>query len=127
MKYRKVFVPNPSPRFDASQLREIAEEIVYVCDTPIFDELLGDEFRHRFEGQISKTMRNYDPSKDIIAFFGDAMIFAMMILYASVFLENEEIEQPITIARFSVKSNQYSIRKLELEAMVGGYGWRLTE
>lgn len=107
MKYRKVFAPNPASRFDADKLRDLAEELVYVCDTPMFDDMLGEDNRARFEGRIAKTMKNYDPELDLIAFFGDAMIFAMMVFYASI-----SFDESIKIARFSIKSNEYIIREL---------------
>ena len=110
MKFRTAFVPNPASRFDADKLRDLAGELVYVCDTPMFDDMTGNEFIPRFEGRIRRAMKNYDPNKDLIAFFGDAMIFAMMIYYAAW-----EFDTPIKVARFSVKSNEYVIREISTD------------
>ena len=107
-QFRKAFCPNPAPRFDAEPLRKICEHIVYVCDTPIFDDLAGPENKHRFESRVEEAMNEFDPEKDLLVFFGDAIIFAMMIWYVSMELEADNV----SIARFSVKSDEYVIRKL---------------
>lgn len=104
--YRKVFVPNPNFRFDVNQLSEIAKEVVYTCDLPMFDDLMGDEHIDRFEHKIAERLSAFDPKKDVVAFYGDSMIFALMIMWLS---ENFD---SFDVARFSTKKNSYLIRNM---------------
>lgn len=111
-KFRKAFVSNPNMRFDTEHLRGIAEDIVYVCDTPIYDHMLVGH-KERFEQLVSKKMIDFDPDRDVIAFFGDPIIFAMMIVFAS------NIHARFTIARYSTSEEVYLTRAIgcdELEA-----------
>lgn len=104
--YRRVFVPNPSFRFDPEELSNLAETVVYVSDMPMFDNLIGDEHVHRFEYRIADRMDDFDPNEDIIAYYGDSMIFAMMVMYLS---DNFDA---FDIARFSSKKQGYIIREV---------------
>lgn len=105
-KYRRVFVPNPSFRFDPEQLAIIANETIYVCDMPMFDNLVDDEHIHRFEHRVAERLDNFDPSEDIIAYYGDSIIFAMMIMYLSDNFDSFDI------ARYSAKQQGYVVREL---------------
>ena len=80
-KYKRVFVPNPSFRFDPQELANLAETVVYVSDLPMFDNLIGVENIHRFEHKIAERMADFNPENDIIAYYGDSMIFALMIMF----------------------------------------------
>lgn len=113
MKFRKAFCPNPAVRFDASILREMADEVIYVCDTPIFDDLASDEMKPRFEGRVKEVMRDFDWRYDLIVFFGDALIYAMMLFVVCQDEDNVEI----SVARFSTKANEYVVRKLKLDEL----------
>lgn len=104
--YRRVFVPNPNFRFDVNQLAEIANEIVYTCDTPMFDDFMDDQYIDRFELKIADRLADFDPRQDVIAYYGDSMIFALMIMWLS---ENFE---SFDVARFSTKKHTYITRTL---------------
>lgn len=104
--FRRCFVPHYNFRFSSEPLKELADNLVYVCESPIFDDQFGDEFKVKFEGKINKEMLDFDPEKDIIAFYGDAMIFAMMIAKAIEYWDS------IWVARFSSKLNKYLVRKI---------------
>lgn len=106
MKFKRVFVPHYNFRFSPEPLKLIADEIVYVCDTPMFDDFIDDQFKHRFEDKVVEAMSDYDPASDLIAFYGDVLIFAMMIIKAT------EQHEEIFVARFSTKLNSYIVRKL---------------
>ena len=110
MKMKRVFVPNPQYRFDPENLRQIADEIVYVCQSPMFDDLAGAENMHRFEGRIADAMSDFNPDGDIIAYYGDAVIFAMMVLF--VFCIVCPKNDTITIARVSQKTGSYVLREI---------------
>lgn len=110
-KFRKAFCPNPSIRFDSSPLREIADEIFYVCDSPIYDDLVGDEHRSRFESRVEAAMENFDPETDILVFIGDVFIFSAM-LFEAFSSTPDDVDINIKIARYSVKSNRYIVRSL---------------
>jgi hypothetical protein len=105
-KYKRVFVPNPSFRFDPTELNTLAESVVYVSDLPMFDNLIGDENVHRFEHKIAERMVDFDPTTDIIAYYGDSMIFAIMVMYLC---DNHD---DFAVARYSSKLGGYVIREL---------------
>lgn len=109
-KYDRVFVCNPSFKFDPVELSNLANEIVYVCDMPMFDNLVGEEYEPRFEGRISERMDNFDPTKDIIAYYGDSMIFALMVMFIS------DRWEWFDIARYSAKKSGYIIRQMKFES-----------
>ncbi len=112
MKFDHIFVPNPAPRFDVEPLRKMTRELVYVCDTPMFDDIIGPEFKSKFEERILETMKNFDAQKDAIAFFGDPIIFAMMI----IFVQNGMFcDDSLNILRFSAKRNEYMLRTINME------------
>lgn len=108
-KYNRIFVPNPNHRFDTDALRDVAKEIVYVCDRPMFDNLMGDEYIADFEHRIATRMEDFDPNKDAIAYYGDSMIFAIMIMWVS------ENYSDFDLARFSTKEGKYIIRHMSFE------------
>jgi hypothetical protein len=108
-KFNRVFVPNPNYKFDQDDLRTIANEIVYVCSTPMFDNFFAEEEMHRFEPKLAKAMHDFDPENDVIAYFGDAMIFGMMIMFVSDFCDN------FFVGRFSSKEKRYIIRSFSYD------------
>jgi hypothetical protein len=105
-KFRKVFVPHVNFRFSPSSLLEIADEIVYVCETPMFDDMVDERFVEKFEGKIIENLSSFDSELDAIAFYGDAVIFAIMAAYLS------EKHDSFFVARFSTKRNEYVIRRI---------------
>jgi len=106
MKFKRVFVQNPSFRLDAKQLSQVAGEIVYVCDKPMFDNLIDEKYMPIYEGSVVERMSDFDPENDIIAYYGDSIIFAMMIMYLT------ETFYEFHIARFSTIQQTYVIRKI---------------
>lgn len=105
-KFEKVFVPHPNFRFPTAPLLEIADELVYVCETPMFDDMVGAENKLRFEGSIFRKMDDFDPEKDCVAFYGDPIIFAMMVVYVM------PISGRLKIARYSSKLDKYIVREI---------------
>lgn len=114
LKFRKAYVPNPTFRFSPGPILQIADDLVSVCETPIFDDLVGQEHRDRFENKIVQKMNDFDPDKDVIVFYGDPLIFAMMIMYVTIFIAEDG--QAINIARWSTKQEKYLIRPMTDEA-----------
>lgn len=106
LKYKRAFVPNPNYRYDTQDIFNIADDIVYVCDTPMFDNLMGDDNLHRFEHKIVQRMHDFNPETDVVAYYGDSLIFSLMIMYLA-----DEFES-FDVARFSSKQSQYLIRTL---------------
>jgi hypothetical protein len=107
-----VFVPNPSFRFDPQELANLAENIVYVSDLPMFDNLVGPENIHRFEHKIAERMADFNPEFDIIAYYGDSMIFALMVMFLC---DNFDA---FFVARYSKKEETYIIRELAYDNFV---------
>jgi len=105
-RFRKVYVPHVNFRFSPSSLLDIADEIVYVCDTPMFDDMADERFVEKFEGKVVEHLNEFSSELDAIAFYGDAVIFAMMAAYLS------DKHDSFFVARFSTKRNEYVIRRI---------------
>lgn len=105
-KFRKIFVPHVNFRFSPASLLEIAEEIVHVCETPMFDDMVDERFTEKFEGKVIENLEGFDSERDAIAFYGDVIIFAMMAAYLS------EKHDSFFVARFSTKRNEYVVRRI---------------
>ena len=112
IKYQRVFVCNPSFKFNPDELAHLANEVIYVCDAPMFDNLAGDEYIPRFEGRVAERMADFNPNKDIIAYYGDSMIFAMMVMWISDKWESFDI------ARYSAKKSGYVIRNIQYDNFI---------
>ena len=108
-RYNRVFVPNPSFKFNPEILYELAETVVYTCDTPVFDHYLDESFSPQFEGRVAERLDDFDPEKDVIAHYGDVIIFSMMVMYLS---DNHD---HFDIARFSNRQQKYIVRNLSFE------------
>jgi len=105
-RFRKVYVPHVNFRFSPSSLLDIADEIVYVCDTPMFDDMADERFVEKFEGKVVEHLNEFSSELEAIAFYGDAVIFAMMAAYLS------DKHDSFFVARFSTKRNEYVIRRI---------------
>ena len=108
-KYNRIFAPNPNHRFDTDSLREMANEIVYVCDRPMFDNLMGDEYIADFEHKVAARLYDFDPEHDAVAYYGDSMIFAIIIMWIA------DNWSEFDLARFSTKANAYLIRRMSYQ------------
>lgn len=106
LKYKRAFVANPNYRFDPQDIFDVADDIVYVCDTPMFDNLMGDEYSNKFEQKIVQRMKDFDPKNDVIVYYGDSLIFVLMIMWLA------DGYDTFDVARFSTKQNKYLIRTL---------------
>ena len=113
-KYKRVFVPHPNFRFGTDNLRELADEIIYVCESPMFDDYADPKHSKKFEGSINKTMQSFDPDHDLIADYGDAIILAMMVFWLA------ERFDGFDMARFSHKKNEYIVREIFTERFLAG-------
>ena len=111
-KYNRVFVPNPNFRFDPEELSALGSSIVYVCDLPMFDNLAGLENIHRFEHRVADRLSDFDPNNDVIAYYGDILIFAMMVMYLSDNFDGFDV------ARYSSKQQSYIIRELSYQNFI---------
>jgi hypothetical protein len=101
-KFRRAFAANPSPRLDTAPLREIAEKIVYVCATPMYDNVMDQP--DLFEKRVEEVLADYDPEFDIIVDYGDPLVFALMVYFLS--------DDKIKIARYSRRDDNYSIKEV---------------
>jgi len=108
-KYDRVFVCNPSFKLNPDELAQLAEQVVYVCDRPMFDNLSTDAYIANFEGRVSERMADFDPNKDVIAYYGDSMILAMMVMWIAGEWDSFDI------ARYSAKKSGYIIRRISYD------------
>jgi hypothetical protein len=104
-KYRKAFLPNPNFRFSVEPIQRIAKELVYVCPAPMFDDMAPLENARHFEGSIVRSLEAFDPEQDIVVFFGDALIFGLMIYHLA------GTQSAIKLARYSSKRDEYIVRE----------------
>jgi hypothetical protein len=78
----------------------------------MFDNLVGDENVHRFEHKIAERMADFNPKNDIIAYYGDSMIFAIMIMFLC---DNFDA---FDMARYSSKLEGYVVREMSYDKFV---------
>jgi hypothetical protein len=109
-KFRRVYVPHPNFRFGTDHLKKLGDEIIYVCESPMFDDLLGEEHAPKFEMRVHAELKGFDPDQDVVADYGDAMIFAMMIFHLA------EFYYEINVARYSTKKETYVVRQISSDA-----------
>lgn len=102
-KFRRAFAPNPSPRYDQSAPLLIADSIIYVCNKPLYDDLIDQAAD--YERMISNVMKDFDPERDLIIDFGDPLIFAMMVYFVSDF-------DPVYVGRYNKKLAKYTVATL---------------
>lgn len=101
-KFRKIYVQNQSFRVPIDKLEDLCDEVVFVCDGPMFDEYADpDRFRKRFEHRIEQRMKDFDPQKDAVGFYGDSIILVMMTMYLSMYHDS------FVVLRFSNKKDDY--------------------
>lgn len=111
-KYKRAFVPNPNYRFETNDIFDIADDIVYVCDTPMFDNLIGEECAPKFEHKIAQRMTDFNPDTDVVAYYGDSLIFSMMVMWLADGIDKFDV------ARFSTKQNRYLIRSFSYDNFI---------
>jgi hypothetical protein len=105
--FRKAFACNPSDRFDLPKLHALADDTVYLCDAPVRDWMSVEERKIRYEWQMVKRLKDFDPETDIIVVFGDTIVFGMTLFYLGEFYDK------INVARWSSKANDYIIHALD--------------
>lgn len=105
-RFKRVFVPHVNFRFSPAALLEIAEEIVYVCETPMFDDMVDERFSEKFDKRVVNELSSFSEDYDAIAFYGDAIIFAMMVAFLSDKFDS------FFLARFSTKRDEYVVRRI---------------
>lgn len=105
--FDRVFACNPNIKFDLEPLKVLGKEMIYVSDFPVHDSITGDQGRSRYEWTIGHRLKTFNPKRDVLAIFGDTMVFAMAIL----FLASKGVKK-INVARFSVKNGNYVVREL---------------
>ena len=110
-KFKRVFVSNPNFRFGTQHLLTLAGQIVYLCDSPIFDDMIDDQDAiDKFETSVMDKLRDFDPRTDVLSFYGDVLIFAMALWEIS----QMELDCPVSIARWSAKAERYLVKQLEV-------------
>lgn len=106
-QFNRVFAPVNNERFDKSALYDLANDTIFVCPVPMFDDIKD---RHDlFEHYIDEHMKDFNPETDCIADFGDSMIFAMMIFYVA--MEHDRLY----VARYNRRASGYTIRLITTE------------
>lgn len=92
-------------KYDPDELRRLADEIVYTCDRPMFDDMIGEEYAPKYEGKVAERMRDFDPNNDVVAYYGDSNIFGLMIMWLADNFEGFDV------ARYSSRAQAYIVRE----------------
>ena len=100
--FNRVFALVNNDRMDKSTLNALAEETIFVCPVPMFDDI--KDRTDLFEKYIHDAMHDFDPDRDIIADFGDSMIFAMMAFYLGRYYDT------MYVARYNRRNGNYTVR-----------------
>ena len=103
-KFNRVFAPVNNDRMDKTTLNALANETIFVCPVPMFDDI--KDRTELFEKYIHTAMMDFDPENDIIADFGDSMIFAMMAFYVGRYYDM------LYVARYNRRNANYTVRLL---------------
>lgn len=106
-QFRTAFACNPSDRFDLPKLHALADDTVYICDAPVRDWMNVEERRVRYEEQMVKRLKDFDPATDVVVVFGDTIVFGMTLFYLGEFYDK------VNVARWSSKMNNYVIHQLD--------------
>ena len=110
-KFKRVFVSNASYRFGTQHLLTLADQIVYLSDSPVFDDMLDDANSiDRIETGVMDRLRDFDPAFDVLAFYGDVLVFGMALWEIS----QMTLDHPVSIARWSAKAERYLVLQLEV-------------
>lgn len=107
-KYNRVFVPNPS-RLDEKPLYKLADQVIYACDSHMYESVMGEEHTDKFEDKIVERLTDFNPNTDVIAAYGDIVIFMMMGLHLSDRFETFDV------AKFSQREQAYITRRLSCD------------
>ena len=108
-KYDKAYALNPNLKWDPEPLFKMANDVTYVCDFPVRDEMAGDRSRTVYEWTIGNRLKNFNPIRDILVIYGDPMILAMAVFYLAM----KQVKR-LKIARFSLRTNSYEIREIAI-------------
>ena len=103
--FKRVFAAVNNEKFDKSTLNALAEKTIFVCPVPMFEDIKDRD--DLFERYISIAFEDFDPDNDLIADFGDSMIFAMMLFYVGRHFEY------VHVARYNRRLSNYTIRMIE--------------
>ena len=103
--FKRVFAAVNNEKFDKSTLNALAEKTIFVCPVPMFEDIKDRD--DLFERYISIAFEDFDPDSDLIADFGDSMIFAMMLFYVGRHFEY------VNVARYNRRLGNYTVRMIE--------------
>ena len=106
-KFSRVYAPVNNERFEKSALHDLAKHTVFVCPVPVFEDI--KDRTDLFERYISQEMHDFDADNDVVADFGDSLVFAMMIFYLA------RRHDKIYVARFNRRSSDYIVRLIDGE------------
>ena len=111
-KFDKVFACNPNIKFDVRQIECLGNELIYLCDHPMYDGMTEEQSRIRYEWTMVHRLRNFNPDRDVVAIYGDPMIGMMAMFYLG------SKYKKVNIARFSARSGDYVNRTINLSNFI---------
>lgn len=103
--FKRVFAPVDNVKFDKSKLEALGDELVFVCPVAMFDDI--KDRSDLFERYVHEKLQDFDPECDVIADFGDTMIFAMMAFYIGVNFGR------MNVARYNRRNQCYTLRVVD--------------
>lgn len=106
-RFNRVFAPVDNVKFDKSKLEALGDEVVFVCPVAMFDDI--KDRSDLFERYVGDKLKDFDVDNDIIADFGDSMIFAMMAFYIGAHYGR------MYVARYNRRNQSYTLRHIDEE------------
>jgi hypothetical protein len=108
MKFRNAYAANPVSKFDLDSLDKIAENVVYVCATPIREVALDGETSDNlgiYANIVETMLADFDSDRDMIIHVGDPLLITLMLFYLS---DRDHVH----VGRYSRKHESYVVKKI---------------
>jgi hypothetical protein len=105
IKFDRVFAPVDNIKFDKIKMEALGRKTVFVCPVAMFDDI--KDRSDLFERYVKTALHDYNPDRDVIADFGDSMIFAMMAFYIGIH------HGCMWVARYNRRNQAYTLRRVD--------------
>lgn len=108
MKFRNAYAANPVSKFDLDSLNNLAENVVYVCATPIREVALDGETSDNlavYSTIVETMLSDFDSDRDMIIHVGDPLIITLMLFYLSD-------RDYVNVGRYSRKHESYIVKRI---------------
>lgn len=98
-RFKRAFAPNKSPKHDLQPALDLAIEVVFASNSPVYDASMDD--KSEVGKDIELVMSEFDPATDVIIDSGDPVLLVMMVMYLA------DRFNSFHFARFNVRAGRY--------------------